>query len=248
MKKILLTLAILAVAAVGANAQILFEQNSGTYSAGNLVGQNSWAAQSGAGSSAVQVATSGDFILNQGSGSREDVNHGVGAISTGQTYYAGFMLNVTGGASVTDTYFAMFMNGTTNFRSRIWVTDDSGSGDFRLAFSNSNAIESTWATNLSYSTNYTIMMSFAEDTGAASLWVNPVNIGSTSISGTSLVQSPAIDAIAFRQAAGNTSQTISNLVVGTNFGTTLAAVPEPVTCALFGAGALFWVLRRKRAA
>lgn len=57
----------------------------------------------------------------------------------------------------------------------------------------------------------------------------------------------------------HTAKTMTSLAAYWNHGTVttdlaqfdnvvVSVVPEPVTCALFGAGALFWVLRRKRAA
>ena len=231
MKKLLLTLSLAAVSVAGAHAQILFEQNDFTWVSGNLAGQNGWAAHSGAGSLPVQVTTSGSFTLAQGSGSREDVNRDVGAFTSGNSYYAAFILNVSGTSSVTNSYFAHFLNGTANFRSRVWVTSSSGS-DYTLGFSNGSSIESTWATGLDFNTDYTVVFSYTQDTGAASLWINPVNFSSTSISAVASLQDPALSAVAFRQAAGNTTQIISNLVVGTDFNATLAAVPEPSTYAL----------------
>ncbi len=245
MKKTLLTIIGLAAVSISVvNAQILFEQNDFTYTAGDLVGQDGWATHSGTGTQ-VQVATDGSFTLNQGSGSREDVNQDVGAFTAGNTYYAGFTLNVTGGTTVTNTYFAHYLNGTTNFRSRLWVTSFTGS-DYTLAFGNGSAIEVTWATGLDYDTDYTVLFSYTQDTGAASLWINPVNSLSTSISATALTQSPALSAVAFRQAGGDTTQVISNLVVGTNFDSTLAAIPEPTTWMLIGLGTAFALTRIRR--
>ena len=50
-----------------------------SYADGNLVGNGGWAAHSGAGNSPVQVS-GGQITLNQGSGSREDVNRSIGEI------------------------------------------------------------------------------------------------------------------------------------------------------------------------
>ena len=81
MKKIVV-LFVLSFVLLGINqsqANILFSDNFNSYSPGNLVGQGGWAAHSAAGLTPVQVS-GGTISLVQGSGSREDVNHDLGAI------------------------------------------------------------------------------------------------------------------------------------------------------------------------
>jgi len=245
--KFLILLAALGLAAASAGAQILYDHNTQSFTNGNLVGQNGWSAHSGAGNLPVQVDTSGTVTLLQGPNSREDVNRKVGAFTPGNTYYAGFILSVGGAETVTNTYFAHFLEGTSTFRSRVWVTADAG-GDYTLAFGNGSSIESTWADTLSFNTPYTVVMSFDFDSGNANLWVNPLDINSTSIAATA--STSAQSALAFRQAAGDTTQTISNIVVGTNFAQTLAVIPEPGTLALLllGVGFILRIARRRHSA
>lgn len=95
-KHTLLSLALAAGLATAAHAQILYNSEDYSFTAGNLVGQDGWAAHSGAGNLPVQVTSGGVVTLAQGSGSREDVNQNVGEFTAGNTYYAGFILSNSG--------------------------------------------------------------------------------------------------------------------------------------------------------
>jgi hypothetical protein len=92
------------------------------------------------------------------------------------------------------------------------------------------------------------VVSYAFDTKAVSLWVNPLNQASASISDTSNFQD-AVTAIAFRQASASNTEVIDNLVVATTFQEALTgvSVPEPSTLALALVGGLAGLvaLRRK---
>jgi len=214
-----------------------------SYTNGNLVGNGTWAAHSGT-TSPVQV-TSGAIILAQGGGSREDVNRSFGALAAGETVFASFTFSVTGGPAVTSTYFAHFLLAPSFFRSRIYVNAITG-GDYTLAFGNGSNIEATSTTALTFGTTYTAITSYDFDTGAASLWINPTSITSPSISATANILNigTAVTSFAFRQAAGNTTQTIDNLVVGDSFA---SVIPEPSSAAaLAGMFALAGVMLRRR--
>jgi len=223
-------------------AGVLFSANFDGYANGNLVGQDNWAAHSAAGLVPVQVVN-GAIVLNQGSGSREDVNHDLGAtMGAGDTWYYSFDASVSGGN--TSVYFAMFLQGTTSFVGRLYVTPFSGS-DFTFGLGGSS-LASTWASGFSFNTVNKIVVSYDYSSQIATLWVNPTSPSSTSITYNTTF-SDAISAIAFRQAAGNSSQTIDNLVVGTSFND-VVPVPEPSTLALGLVGGLAGLvaLRRKR--
>jgi hypothetical protein len=244
MKKFVV-LSVLSFGLLGINqsqANILFSTNFNGYANGNIVGQDNWAAHSGSGSLPVQVVN-GAFVLNQGSGSREDVNHGLGAtMGAGDTWYYSFDVSVSGGN--TSVYFAMFLQGTTIFDGRLYVTSFSGS-DFTFGIGGSS-LGPTWASGFSFNTVNKIVVSYDYTSKNATLWVNPTSSGSTSIT-YNTGYSDAVTAIAFRQAAGNSVETIDNLVVGTTFND-VVPVPEPSTVALGLVGGLAGLvaLRRKR--
>ncbi len=245
------------LAGFGATAQAaIVLQDDFSYANGNLVGQTpdvggAWGSHSGAGSVPVQVAA-GAVVLNQGSGSREDVNATFTTpVGSGMKYYAGFDLTMSGPASsVTSTYFAHFLTGTSSFGSRVWVTVPSTAG-YKLALSGGSSIESTWASDLAYGTTYRIVVAYDYDTGATTggtLWVNPTSSASSSIATTTGFQN-AFTSFAFRQASGNTIQTIDNLIVANTFdeaaGITVA--PEPASLSLLALGGLLMLKRRRQA-
>lgn len=245
MIKQLLALTSIALVASAAHASILYNHNSQTFTAGNLSGQNGWADHSGTGTP-VQVQTDGLFTLEMGSGSRQDVNINVGAFSAGNTYYAAFTFSIDSVGTVNDdVYFAHFLDGTSTFRNRIWIDAPASAGDFSLGFSNGSSIESTWASDLSFDTEYTVVTAFEFDSGNATLWLDPASMADTSIAAGA--STSPLSAFAFRVASGSTTHNINNLVVGTDFDMVLAAVPEPRFYAgLIGLAVLGLALVRRR--
>ncbi len=242
--------------AASANATILVHEEF-THADGNLVGKtptpgpgDTWAAHSGAGAMPVQVS-SGAITLNQGSGSREDVNTGFGgtAAGAGDVFYAAYDVAVSG-ASATSVYFAMFMEGTSFFNARVWVTAPTAGGDYRFAISNDNSITDAdgevFTGDLTFGTTYRVVTSYDYDAGVGTLWLNPVNSGSPSISASDPGFSDEVHTFAFRQAGGDSSQVIDNLCVGTSFDEANLCIPEPVSVALLGLGGL--MLRRRKIA
>jgi len=244
-----------AVLAVGmtttlASAQLINE--TFTYPNGNLVGQGvpAWEAHSAAGSSPVQVS-SNTAVLNQGSGSREDVNKPMGAVlGSGQKIYGSFDFSNTGGSG--DVYFAHFKDsGTINFASRVWITAPTQGGNYTIGITStsgtaSNVVDWT-AFDLTFGTTYRVVHAYNFDTGLAELWVNPVNEASTSVSHAGIAGT-AVERYAYRQAgpsSGTSSQTVDNLCVAFNFNDALNCTPEPATAAFFGLG-LVALLRRRR--
>jgi PEP-CTERM motif len=228
-----------------ANAALFYNEEF-DYSDGALttVSGGLWTAHSGAGSTPVMVSSE-TISLVHGSGSREDVSRTTGSVmGAGDKWYAAFDVSVTGGSDT--TYFAHFIEGSTIFESRVFVTAPAGGGNYAIGLSNTGTVTSTWASDFTFGDTHRIVVSYDYDTHVSNLWVDPVNEASTSIT----VNNGFTDEIAgfaFRQSAGTSVQVIDNLAVATSFNEALAGVPEPATLSLLGlAGlALAGVARRR---
>ncbi|MGN6367361.1 MAG: PEP-CTERM sorting domain-containing protein [Phycisphaerae bacterium] len=260
-KSLVLTAAVasLAFGLASAHANILVNE-SFTHPDGNLVGQTpetgaAWAAHSGAGSTPVQVA-SGTAVLNQGSGSREDVNAGFDGgytLGAGGKLYAAFDVTITDpGAAITSGYFAHFLQGSSNFASRVWVTAPTTSG-YRIALSNGGSLSPAsgsagFSSDLAFGTTYRVVTSYDFDAMQGALWINPVTESSTSATATDPGFADPVTSYAFRQAAGNTVETIDNLTVATTFQEALTghAVPEPASLGVLAIGGLALLSRRRK--
>lgn len=237
----LAVLAFSALAAVSSQGAVLYNSSDFSFTDGDIVGQDNWAAHSAAASVPVQVNVAGEITLTQGSGSREDVNVGVTPIAVGQTYYYGFDMVVSGGS--TNVYFAHFKDSAFDFTTRLFLTAFTGS-DFTLGLSASSSNpDVTWATGLDFGTLYRVIGSYSADDQLTRVWVNPVDESSTSISFTDSAAA-AVSAFALRQASGNSTQIVSNVIVATTFNEA-AIIPEP-TAALLGGLGLLTLLRRRR--
>lgn len=246
MKKTFLTLAAAALA-VSAQAQLLIDEPF-DYSNGNLttVSGGSWVNYSGTGT--FIPVTDGAITLSQGSGSREDVERSLGVtMGTGDTFYYAMDLSVSGGSSA--TYFAMLWQSSSLFAGRLFVTAPSGAGDFTFGVSStSSSVEASWGSDLSFNTIYKVVVAYSYDSALTTLWVNPVDASSTSVTTPTAGASDAVVAMAFRQAAGDSVETIYDLKVGTTFAS-VVPVPEPHEYAIAMAGFLMAVvvMRRRRA-
>lgn len=228
--------------ATTANAGNILLSEQFNYPDGNLAGNGGWTAHSGVGAMPVQV-TGGTAVLNQGSGSREDVNVLTGTtLAAGQTWYAGFDFTNSGGSA--NVYFAHFFQSTSVFAARTFVTPATGGGDYTLGLSDAGGVPDagvTWASDLSFGTTYRAVISYSFDTGNTRLWINPVLEGDTNLSTTGQVSRP-LTGFALRQSGGDSSQTIDNLIVGDSFA---AVVPAPGALALLGLGGLAAARRRR---
>ncbi len=244
MKRILAMLTILAVSVITANAVVL-TSDTFTYPNGSLTNNAAWSAHSGAGSAPVQVVN-GAIVVDQGSGSREDV-HIDFATASGGSVYAGFDFSVAdlGGPYVgTDNeYFAHF--NSSAFFGQMDIVAAQGSGDFRVGIATDNSIaEAVWGTDLSFDTTYRAIIQYDIDNDQATLWIDAATTGDTSIQGIDGSQTATISSFSFRQSDSSKDETITvdNLIVGTGFND---VVPEPATVAMFGIGGLIaFIIRR----
>ncbi|MFK7748506.1 MAG: T9SS type A sorting domain-containing protein [Kordia sp.] len=199
--------------------QILIDEDF-DYPNGSLVGNGTWTAHSGAGSTPIQVA-SGQISLTHGGGSREDISVPFTSVATAK--YASFDLTIADlGAVIAGTdfeYFAHFKDNGLTFLARVDIVSPNGSGDFRIGIATSSSTaEAVWATDMSYDTTYRITVKYDETAGQAQLWVDASDETDTSIAG-STGTGIAVTNFSFRQTNSTSDETITidNLIVAENF-------------------------------
>ncbi len=197
------------------------------------------------------INSNGSFAtLDQSAGSGEDVSLVFAAQGAADTTYAKFDFNVNmADLSVLDgqgLYFTHFKDATTAFRARTGVVVPTGGGDYGLAIHADNAdlgAGSSWGSDLSFDTWYTAVISWNASSGESKLWVNPVNMASTSVSHTGTLTGTLIEAYSLRQSNDYTGFiNIDNVVVGMTFDD---VIPEPASLALLSLGGLMMLARRR---
>lgn len=225
---------------VGSADTILLNETF-TYPNGNLTSNAGWVAHSGSGSSAVQVS-SGAIILAQGAGSREDVNYDLGqTMAAGDIWRFEFDVAVNGTANATNTYFAHFKDAGTGtlFNSRLFVAAPTSGGNFTFGIDENSGTTPGAVFNqaFNFGTTYRVFAEYNFDLGVTELWVGSKANGVITSTVADIAQ--PMRAMAFRQAGGNTSMVIDNLVV--------TAVPEPTAAGLLAlTGVAGLAFRRRR--
>lgn len=239
MKKYLLTLAVSCLAAASLRADVVY-QDSFNYFDGQIVvqgtnanGTTNWFHTG--------TATTPDFFVRNhraeiGSSSAtiyptraEDVHCNFSTFTNTQTIlYSSFTVTCTSlPPAAPSTYFAHFVNGNT-FNARVFAVAGSLPGTWRLGISGAAGTPNQiLAADLATNTDYQVVTKWnpttdntANDSFAATLWVNPISSGDTHVVSGDTVATPVINTgYGFRQASGfgNTFLTVSNLAVGTTF-------------------------------
>jgi hypothetical protein len=164
---------------------------------------------------------------------------------SGAVLYSKFTLNYaslptgSGGG-----YFAFFKEaGFSQFRARVFAkTNAAAAGKFRLAISNGGFTEQAYPMDLSLNTDYTVVTRFNTVSGIATLWVNPRNEASTSVSGIDYASPTDIYTYALRQdgRGGNIGTlSVDDLLVGTAFSDVLTVLPplDPIPLNISRSGA-----------
>jgi len=193
------------------------------YADGPLVPNGGWTSAGGA--AGTFLVSSGQAVVQHGTPD-EDVRYSFTPVS-GDIFVAfDFSVDDLGapyGAGSDFEYFAHF-----RFRSQIDVVPPTGSGDYTLGISSDdNDAEAVWATDLTFGTTYRAVMRFNQDTGTATLWIDPTADTDTSISGT---DDGAFSVTSFdlRQSDSEENETVrvDNLMIGQTFNDVLVFAPQ----------------------
>lgn len=231
---------VLGIAAAGAlltqQAQaVLIFADSFNYTVGSdLNGQGGWTADNAktdltaglAGSAALTLLPNGDNIAS----------HALSPSITG-TFYTSTLIRFTGTVNQND-FGAGWFNNQPGLGFGVKGNQDSPSGVSDL-FARLTLGEAAYGQDITPGVTYQLVAKFGHD-GAkynnVTLWVNPVNQASPSVSTTGNGGNPTINAIHFRTAnlGANENVTFDNLRIGTEW-IDVVPVPEPAT---FIAGAL----------
>ena len=157
------------------------------------------------------------------------------------TLYAAFDLTVTALPSGEGTYFAHFRDSGSNFRGRVFIapTDDSRLELFRLGISSGgkSSEEANFVPKaFLFGVQYRVAVGYEVGTASSTLWVDPTDADSESVSNTDSASPRTITRFAFRQSRssgdGMGELQIDNLVVASTLEEALAGPssqprPEP---------------------
>ena len=274
MKRTCLFFAAVATAAFAASAQATtFFVDQFNYADGELtvydgtgadVSGGLWAPHSGTGFPVPIFVDNGQAVVESGNPASEDANRGVGSvIALGETWYYGALVTVVDERADTATplnndYFMHFRASGGGFVGRAYVDDPNVADPNKFTFglsATSGGQVAKWATDLDFGTQYKIMVSYAVDTGETNLWVDPVDVGSTSINDTVMsAQFTAVDQLALRQdfstGGGDYQVLVDAVAIGNEFGDVMrdVMIPEPSTAALALLGFAAAVSSRRRVA
>jgi hypothetical protein len=193
-------------------AQVILSEDF-SYSDGSLVGNSTWANESG---------TAGDFLISSG---KAVIQHGAPSedvkiafdSGTGDVY-VGFDFSVDDlGAPFSGSdneYFAHI-----DFKARLDVQAGANGGDFTVGIiSGPKTTEVSWATDLTFGQTYRAILKFDQVTGVAQLWVNPTESSDTSISGSEF-GAATVKNFGLRQSDSSEDETVrlDDLMIGKTF-------------------------------
>ena len=224
MKKVVFCISTFLLSATLSGAALLLNEPF-TYSDGPLVTVSGGVWVHHSGSANEVMVTSGRVYLNDAN--TEDVNRplpGQPYAPSGSTnvFYTSFTVRFTSLPTSGGTYFAHFKDSGTTFRARIWaLTSGAQSGKFRLGISSasSSAASVTNTTDLSLTTNYTVVTRFVNSNSVTTsqLWINPTAETDPSISITENTSGMTVVSYALRENTGEGALSLDNLQVGTSF-------------------------------
>lgn len=159
---------------------------------------------------------------------------------SGATLYAVFDLTAMAPPSGEGTYFAHFRDSGSNFRGRVFIAPpaDGQAGFYRIGISNGakSSEAAFFPQPLAIGTRYQVAVRYEVGTASSTLWVDPTDAASESVSNTDSAAPRTITRFAFRQSRssgdGMGELQIDNLVVSSTLEEALAGPssqprPEP---------------------
>ena len=228
-----LVLIVLAVPSV-ASAQIFFTENF-DYADGDLLSVSSglWPTHSpskGGGDGEIQVINNQAVITTPGSFDHARQTGQIAGVNDVWFYAVRFSVELGAGPSINNDYFIHFKDDSVfGFNARLALDDPANvENDFSLSVwaSSESDGQADWDGDFAFGEELTCVMRWNNGTGEATLWVNPTDINSTSITDTELQDAMrAVESVALRQDGGESSEvTVSSVSAGTDFAAVLAEV------------------------
>ena len=146
--------------------------------------------------------------------------------------YAGFDINFATLPNGAGSYFALFkdVGATAGFRARVWAfTNSATGGKFRLGLSSTTSIlNATNPTDLSLNNRYRVVLRVQNDTGMATLWIDPGFESDSSITTSeTTIDSSTVACFALRQPSSKGALSVDNLIVGESFAEVVSTNPPP---------------------
>lgn len=250
-----------------ASAASLYSE-SFNYANGNLLYNGGWYPSSGGGAKPIQVSGNA-VIVQESGGSGEDVTHIFAQQLGTAVTYASVKIKMPVGSVIgtANDYFFHFRPAaadSNNFVARTYIGPPVAGGDYTVGIA-AGSLTSTpvvpYTSGFSFGAVYNLVIAYDGNTGTSTLWVNPVDQSSTSVSSTSAgLSNRLLSYISLRQASpsGATYGVVCDEIrVGTTFGDVAAPSAAPsmnewgmilMSVAMLAAGALFVVRRRETVA
>lgn len=220
------------------------------YADGNLVPNGGWATYGGA---ATDIQVVAGRAVGFGPNANDD-HRLFAAQTTADRTYACFHVTIPAIAGAPKpTYFAELKDGgTTLLVARVYVLPITGGFTFGISHSSTSATVGVtpWsAASLSYDTQYTVAILYDPVTFTSTLWVDPVNEASPSVSNTNTGSAAiAVSGFGLRQSASAStlpasppyvgtadwSFIVDNVGVGTTFDDACASGPTPTNRSTWG--------------
>lgn len=230
-----------------ANATTFFSDTF-SYPDGPLIDSGKWRNHSGSGDPV--LVTAGQAVSNN-SGSN-DVNRNANGNVTGggnETWYFAALITVADSRADPNTalesqsYVIHFRDsGNFNFVTRAHVTDPAGASGFRFGLRAGSGTADVFTQDLNFDQQYKVVGSFNATTGDAELWIDPTDIGDTSITHTDPGRiGTLIEALGIRQDGSGPdrfSASFDSMALGNDFDSVLlnsmngSNIPEPASLAL----------------
>ncbi|MDD5201178.1 MAG: PEP-CTERM sorting domain-containing protein [Terrimicrobiaceae bacterium] len=246
------------VALIGAEVRggVLFSEDF-SYPDGGLVANSGGLWVNNTGTGPLSVLNGAATVTSAQS---EDVIRSLGStFSTGAIYFS-IVTTFSVVPTATGSYFAHFADSDsgalTDFIARLHVKAGATPNTVLFGIRNSGTSGTSGvfdAQEFALNQKVVLIVKFDYSTLQSTLWINPVDESSPSITDTQTFTfvggDTSISRASLRQAGGIGAQSVDSYVTGTTFADVFVAVPEPgtITMIIVGLGAVLWGVGRRRA-